>query len=181
LVSQFLTQHGAENHQASETVELIAPGDIPPLHLENCGAAVAVAVIVTSSGAEGKLPKFAMEQVTPPAVVVRNEALKLVAEPTVVVPPQIVASNMPNLGDPMSSIPAPHRMELGLRWHWIRFWWRRGSGEGQSVGPGSGNCGGVFRVGGGVSAPRTFLIPNLNIPRKHAKRNTKVSAFYGWL
>ena len=62
---------------------------------------------------KGKLPKLAMEQITPPAMVIRNDHPKLAVEPTVVVPPQIkLASNMPNIGNPMSaSLPDPLRME----------------------------------------------------------------------
>src|SRR5690242_19911658 len=37
---------------------------------------------------KGKLPKFAMEQITPPAMVIRNDHPKLAVEPTVVMPPQ---------------------------------------------------------------------------------------------
>jgi len=55
---------------------------------------------------KGKLPKLAMQQIVPPQIVVRNEQPKLVAQPTVVVPPQLhIAENrMPTLGDP-SAIP----------------------------------------------------------------------------
>src|SRR5581483_5265886 len=38
---------------------------------------------------KGKLPKLAMEQITPPAVVVRNDNPKLPVEPSVVIPPQV--------------------------------------------------------------------------------------------
>ena len=56
---------------------------------------------------KGKLPKLAMEQITPPAIVIRNDHPKLPVEPTVVVPPQLkLASNMPNIGNPMSPVPA---------------------------------------------------------------------------
>src|SRR5439155_24735439 len=46
---------------------------------------------------KGHLPKAAMEQITPPAMVVRNDHPKLTAEPTVVLPPQIkmAANNLP--------------------------------------------------------------------------------------
>jgi len=37
---------------------------------------------------KGKPPKFAMEQIAPPQVVVRNEHPKLAVEPTVIVPPK---------------------------------------------------------------------------------------------
>jgi len=92
---------------------------------------------------KGKLPKFAMEQITPPAVVVRNENPKLTAEPTVVVPPQVrlsAASNMPNFGDPTAVMPAGPPSN--------------GTGSGGGIG------GGVFRVGGGVSAPRAIATPD---------------------
>ncbi len=38
---------------------------------------------------KGRLPKFSMQQITPPAMVIRNDNPKLAVEPTVVVPPQV--------------------------------------------------------------------------------------------
>ena len=68
-----------------------------------------------------------MQQLAPPAVVIRNDNPKLPVEPTVVVPPEIkMASNMPNLGDPMSKIP-----------------WAASNGTGSGGGIGSGSGGGV--------------------------------------
>ncbi|HMK30811.1 MAG TPA: hypothetical protein VK473_14080, partial [Terriglobales bacterium] len=57
---------------------------------------------------KGKLPKFSMEQITPPAVVIRNDHPKLAVEPTVVMPPNVklpIQNNLPNLGDPIAGIP----------------------------------------------------------------------------
>ncbi|MFI5113349.1 MAG: hypothetical protein ACHP9S_11010, partial [Terriglobales bacterium] len=56
---------------------------------------------------KGKLPKFAMEQFTPPAMVIRNDHPKLPMEPTVVVPPQVKMAQLalPNFGDPKSAVP----------------------------------------------------------------------------
>jgi protein TonB len=116
---------------------------------------------------KGKLPKFAMEQITPPAVVIRNEHPKLTAEPTVVMPPQVklpLAANMPNLGDPLSKLPAgPPSNGTGSgggigSGHGGGV----GSGEGGGVGPGMGGGygGGVFKVGGGVSAPKVIDAPD---------------------
>ncbi|MBZ5630289.1 MAG: hypothetical protein LAO06_15625 [Acidobacteriia bacterium] len=53
------------------------------------------------------MPKFAMEQFTPPAMVIRNDHPKLPMEPTVVVPPQVKLAQvaMPNFGDPKSAYP----------------------------------------------------------------------------
>src|ERR1700739_2597988 len=43
---------------------------------------------------KGRLPKFSMQQITPPAAVIRNMNPKLAVEPTVIVPPEIkVAMN----------------------------------------------------------------------------------------
>ena len=114
---------------------------------------------------KGKLPKFSMQQITPPMVVVRNPDPKLAVEPTVVVPPQIkLASNMPNLGDPMSHMPAalPSNGTGSGGGIGSGSGGGVGSGEGPGVGPGHGGGigGGVFRVGGGVSAPRTLYAPD---------------------
>jgi TonB family protein len=111
---------------------------------------------------KGKLPKQAMEQITPPAMVLRNEHPKLEAEPTVVMPPQvkIASNNLPNLGDPLSKIPA------GPPSNGVGSGGGIGSGSGGGVGSGAGPGvgegrgggfgGGVFRVGGGVSAPKVL-------------------------
>jgi TonB family protein len=116
---------------------------------------------------KGKLPKFAMQQLTPPAVVIRNDHPKLTAEPTVVMPPEVklpLAANMPNLGDPLSKLPAgPPSNGTGSgggigSGHGGGV----GSGEGGGVGPGMGGGygGGVFKVGGGVSAPKVIDAPD---------------------
>ena len=115
---------------------------------------------------KGKLPKFAMEQYTPPMVVVRNENPKLPMEPTVVVPPEIklAQANLPNLGDPMATIPnGPLSNGTGSGGGiGSGSGGGVGSGEGPGVGPGRGGGigGGVFHVGGGVSAPRVLFQPD---------------------
>ncbi len=114
---------------------------------------------------KGRLPKFAMEQITPPAMVVRNDNPKLAVEPTVVVPPQVAMNhgNMPNLGDIKSNIQGPMSNGTGTGAG-------IGSGSGGGIGSGTGGGvgegrgggmgGGVFRVGGGVSAPRAIDTPD---------------------
>jgi TonB family protein len=114
---------------------------------------------------KGKLPKSAMEQITPPAMVIRNDNPKLPVEPTVVLPPQIkLANNMPNLGNPMASIPSgPPSNGTGAGGGiGSGYGGGVGSGTGPGVGPGRGGGigGGVFRVGGGVSAPRALDTPD---------------------
>jgi protein TonB len=114
---------------------------------------------------KGKLPKLAMEQITPPAIVIRNDHPKLPVEPTVVVPPQIkLASNMPSIGNPMAAIPSgpPSNGTGSGGGIGSGSGGGVGSGTGPGVGPGHGGGigGGVFRVGGGVSAPRALDTPD---------------------
>src|SRR5207248_7571182 len=114
---------------------------------------------------KGRLPKQSMEQITPPMMVIRNEHPKLPVEPTVVMPPQvrIANNNLPNLGDPLSKLPSgPPSNGTGSGGG-------IGSGSGGGVGVGTGpgvgegrgggTGGGVFRVGGGVSAPKAIYQP----------------------
>ena len=107
-----------------------------------------------------------MEQITPPMVVVRNDNPKLTAEPTVVIPPQVklASNNLPNLGDPMSRLPSgPPSNGTGSGGG---IGSGSGGGVGVGTGPGVGEGrgggvgGGVFRVGGGVSAPRVTYQPD---------------------
>jgi periplasmic protein TonB len=116
---------------------------------------------------KGKLPKQSMEQITPPAMVIRNEHPKLEVTPTVVMPPQVklnMGANMPNVGDPTSKLMptlasngtgsggglgAGSGGGVGI-----------GEGPGVGMGKGGGYGGGVFRVGGGVSAPRALNTPD---------------------
>lgn len=114
---------------------------------------------------KGKLPKLSMEQITPPAVVIRNENPKLAVEPTVVIPPQVKlpSNHMPNLGDPMTQVVGPPSNGVGSGGGiGSGTGGGVGSGSGPGVGPGSGGGigGGVFRVGGGVSAPRAIATPD---------------------
>ena len=114
---------------------------------------------------QGRLPKQSMEQFTPPAVVVRNEHPLLPKEATVIVPPEVKLTqpNMPTLGDPLSHIPAPPSNGIGSG---AGIGSGSGSGVGVGSGPGygegrgGGTGGGVFRVGGGVSAPRVVFQPD---------------------
>ena len=115
---------------------------------------------------KGNIPKPKLEQITPPAIVVRNDHPKLTAEPTVVVPPQVkmATSALPNLGDPMSHLPSgPPSNGTGSGGG---IGSGSGGGVGVGTGPGVGEGrgggvgGGVFRVGGGVSAPRVIYQPD---------------------
>lgn len=115
---------------------------------------------------KGRLPKQAMEQLTPPAMVLRNDNPKLAVEPSVIMPPQVrlASNNLPNLGDPMSNLPSgpPSNGTGSGGGIGSGSGGGVGSGEGGGVGPGrgGGTGGGVFRVGGGVSAPRGINTPD---------------------
>lgn len=156
-----------QSKKADVTV-LIAPSDdIPPLPPSKTqaggGGGGGDRDILKAS--KGRLPKFSMQQITPPVVVVRNENPKLAVEPTVVVPPQIkmAMANLPTLGDPMSNIPAPPSNGTGFGGGiGSGSGGGVGSGSGPGVGPGHGGGigGGVFHVGGGVSAPKPVYSPD---------------------
>jgi periplasmic protein TonB len=148
------------------TVTLLAPDDIPPLPPSKTaaggGGGGGDRDILQAS--KGKLPKFSMQQIVPPMVVVRNENPKLTAEPTVVVPPQIhlAMNTLPNLGDPMA-LPGPPSNGTGSGGGiGSGSGGGVGSGRGPGVGPGEGGGigGGVFHVGGGVSAPKPVYSPD---------------------
>jgi periplasmic protein TonB len=113
---------------------------------------------------KGVLPKFSREQFTPPMVVVRNENPKLVAEPTVVVPPELqLTQQIGALGDPLSSVLGPPSSGPGSGGGiGSGSGGGVGSGRGPGVGPGwgGGMGGGVYRVGGGVTAPRALYTPD---------------------
>lgn len=113
---------------------------------------------------QGKMPKQAMEQFTPPSVVIRNEDPKLPVEPTIVVPPEVKLpnANLPNLGDPLARLSGPPSNGTGSGGGiGSGSGGGLGSGTGPGYGPGSGGGtgGGVFQVGGGVSAPRPIFTP----------------------
>ena len=112
---------------------------------------------------KGALPRLAREQITPPAVVIRNENPKLAVEPTVVVPPQISLPHTGVLGDPLSAVLGPPSNGPGFGGGiGSGSGGGVGSGTGPGVGPGRGGGigGGIYHVGGGVSAPRPIYSPD---------------------
>ncbi len=164
LIGFSIYLHRVTSQTPKETVTLIAPEvseylpmtSKPMPAMGGGGGGGEKAKIVAP---KGKLPKQALEQITPPMVQVRNEAPKLPVEPTVVVPPtvKLPTSSLPNLGDPKSSVVAgPLSSGVGTGGGiGSGSGGGVGSGTGAGVGPGIGGGigGGVYRVGGGVSAP----------------------------
>jgi len=114
---------------------------------------------------KGKLPKVEQEQITPPMVVVRNENPQLPVEPSVVLAPNIkvVDVKMPNLGVPTAPVAGPASNGIGSSGGiGSGIGGGVGSGVGAGVGPGRGGNfgGGVYRVGGGITAPRPLYQPD---------------------
>lgn len=112
---------------------------------------------------KGSPPKFAREQITPPMVVIRNENPLLTVPPTVVGPPDLKLPQLGVLGDPMSNVLAPPSNGTGSGGGiGSGSGGGVGSGRGPGVGPGEGGGigGGLYRVGGGVSAPRPIYSPD---------------------
>jgi TonB family protein len=136
---------------------------------------------------KGKLPRFSMEQLTPPTPVVRNEDPELAVEPTVLVPPE---TSVPQLdiaifGDPLAKVGPPSAGPGTGGGIGTGKGTGVGPGRGGGVGPGSGGGigGGVFRVGGGVSAPRlTYKVePEYSEEARKAKyQGTVVLAVEVW-
>jgi protein TonB len=118
---------------------------------------------VAASG--GRLPQQSMQQLTPPTVVIRNPNPALAVVPTVVVDPKIhiPQPNVAQMGDPLALLGAPPSSGMGSGGG-IGGGTGTGVGVGEGVGIGrgrGGNFGGdAFRVGGGVSAPRTIYAPD---------------------
>ena len=112
----------------------------------------------------GRLPRAAMQQLAPPAAVIRDPDPALPVEPTVVMPNIAVAQpNLTQLGDPLGRLDGPPSNGTGFGGGvGSGSGGGVGSGRGPGVGPGFGGGigGGIFRVGGGVSAPRAIYAPD---------------------
>jgi len=114
---------------------------------------------------KGRLPKFAMQQITPPMAVPRNPDPKLAVEPTVVVPPEIRVPNppLPNYGDPLQALLTGSGGPGSGGGIGTGSGGGVGSGSGPGVGPGWGGGigGGAFRAGrDGVGYPQCFYCPD---------------------
>lgn len=109
----------------------------------------------TTPPSKGSPPKFKWTQFTPPQIKIQNEKPKLPMDPSLLGPPDLkIASNMPNLGDPLASAMSDslgHGNGTGI-----------GSGTGGGLGPGEGGGtgGGAFQAGiNGVGVPVCLYCP----------------------
>ncbi len=108
---------------------------------------------------KGQAPKPSMKQFTPPMIV--KEQPKLAMTPTIIAPPDVVLpqNNLPNWGDPLARLSNMSNGPGSGGGMGSGKGGGLGSGDGGGFGPGSGGGvgGGVFRVGGGVSAPSVIF------------------------
>jgi len=104
----------------------------------------------------GVPPKFSMQQITPPTVVIRNDHPKLAVEQTVMVPPQVKMNYQGQIGSLTSVLTVPSNGTGYGSGVGESCCGGVGSGNGRGVGPGdtAGIGGGIFQVGGGVAPPR---------------------------
>jgi protein TonB len=170
LVSATFRPKVVQQPKPHETVTLIAPSP------DSYALPVAKTVVAGGGGGgdhdalpapKGRLPKLAMQQITPPQIVLRNNHPKLAVEPTVVVPPQVhmAGNHMPTLGNPSAAMlpSAPPSNGTGSGGGiGSGSGGGVGVGHGPGVGAGSGGGigGGVFKVGGGISAPQAVSTPD---------------------
>jgi len=191
LLSGVFVSHQIVQKETRQTVTLIAPSP------ESYALPVAKKVISGGGGGgdhdvipapKGHPPKAALQQITPPAIVMHNERPKLAVEPTVVAPPQVhlAESHAPTLGVPAAAPVMPGAPPsngtgggggigsgsgggVGV-----------GHGPGVGVGSGGGFGGGVYKVGGGISAPTAISAPDPDYTEE-ARRAKKQGTCELWL
>jgi len=113
---------------------------------------------------KGRLPKFEQQPIVPP-IVAKNQHPTLTQEAAIMMPKdlQLPNNNMPNLGDPRTSVAGPASNGTGERSGMgTGSGGGIGSGRGNGYGPGEGGGygGGLYRVGGGVAAPQLIFAPD---------------------
>jgi periplasmic protein TonB len=113
---------------------------------------------------KGRLPKIEKDPVVPP-MVIKNDHPKLVEDPSINLPKEIQMpnNNLPNLGDPRTPVVGPASNGTGsAAGMGTGTGGGIGSGNGNGYGPGQGGGygGGLYHVGGGVSAPQLIYAPD---------------------
>jgi len=144
---------------AKDVVEIYAPVDLAPYKPkpEKMGGGGGGGDRSPLPASKGKLPKAALKQFTPPVVVPNNLNPKLTMDPSIIAPPDVplpqVAMNQ--YGDPLAKLGPPSNGPGSGAGIGSGSGGGVGSGRGAGVGPGEGGGfgGGVFKVGGGVTAP----------------------------
>ncbi len=168
-----LTYLGAKKvvEQRHDVITLIAPNlDVPlpitPQKGPTMGGGGGGGAKEKMEAPKGKAPKLDLQQqITPPAIVVKNDAPKLPVEASVMVPSNVRLpnANLPTIGDPISKVSGPSSNGTGVGGGIGEgAGGGIGVGTGRGVGPGmgAGYGGGPLQVGNGVSAPRPIETPD---------------------
>lgn len=190
LLSGVFVSHQITQRQERQVVTLIAPSP------DSYALPVSKKVVSGGGGGgdrdpipapKGHPPKAALQQITPPAIVMRNPQPKLAVQPTVVAPPAVhVAENhLPNLGTTASAVmpAAPPSNGTGSGGGiGSGSGGGVGVGHGPGIGAGSGGGigGGVYKVGGGISAPTAVSSPDPDYTEE-ARRAKKQGTCVLWL
>jgi TonB family protein len=149
--------------QVKQVAQLVMPSDLDPYvpkmapKKEQMGGGGGGGDRSPLPASKGRLPKPALRQFTPPMAVVNNPNPRLTMEPTIIAPPDVALPqvNMAQYGDPLAKIGPPSNGPGSGGGIGSGSGGGVGSGKGGGFGPGEGGGvgGGVFRVGGGVTAP----------------------------
>ncbi len=111
---------------------------------------------------KGRLPKPSLKQFVPPMIV--DHTPKLAMDPSILAPPDtpLPQSNLNNWGDPLAKFVNGSNGNGGGGGMGNGTGGGVGSGKGGGFGPGEGGGvgGGIYRVGGGVSAPVPLYRPD---------------------
>ncbi|MDP9170925.1 MAG: energy transducer TonB [Acidobacteriota bacterium] len=111
---------------------------------------------------KGRMPKPSLKQFVPPMIV--DHTPKLAMDPSIIAPPDtpLPQSNLNNWGDPLAKFVNGSNGNGSGGGMGSGSGGGLGSGKGGGFGPGEGGGvgGGVYRVGGGVSAPVPLFRPD---------------------
>jgi len=148
---------------AKQAVSLVMPLDIAPYQpkmapkKDTMGGGGGGGDRSPLPASKGRLPKQSLRQFTPPMAVVNNPNPRLTMEPSIIVPPDVPLpnNNMPNYGDPLGKLGPLSNGPGSGGGIGSGSGGGVGSGKGGGFGPGEGGGvgGGVYKVGGGVTAP----------------------------
>jgi periplasmic protein TonB len=171
IVSKFVVDKAPQIRQS--VIELVDPSDIVlPPSATHAGGGGGGGDQSKSEANKGRPPKFDLDQITPPQVVLKNEAPKLPVEQTIAVPPIVkMPTSQTNVGDPLKQALIASNGTGTMSGIGSGSSGGIGSGNGRGLGPGSiaGTGGGVFRVGGGVSAPVPIYKPDAEFSEEARK------------
>jgi protein TonB len=158
-----LASNKAVQNQVKQVATLIMPTDIDPYtpkaapKKQAMGGGGGGGDRSPLPASKGRLPKQSLRQFTPPMAVVNNPNPKLTMDPSIIVPPDVALPNvnMAQYGDPLGKLGPPSNGPGSGGGIGSGSGGGVGSGKGGGFGPGEGGGvgGGVFRVGGGVTAP----------------------------